>query len=670
MKSWNPPLKFESPDHYREHFFRLLELERQEEMEQMEREMRALSGPEREQLGRALLGLRPTDRGPWLGGRRLYTLWRAEELETEIGPGDMVLVSFRHPLRDGIPGVVLERARHTLQVVLDQRLPRAWRRVRLDLYVNDITFRRMAQALRQLELGAFDLSVLLGHHPPRVRRLPVETSGTLNEAQRKAVQRALGSWPVFLIHGPFGTGKTTTLVEILHLAVQQGWRVLATADSNIAVDNLAEGALAREIPLVRIGHPAKMLPALREQSLDLQVERHSRYGLVQAHWKRIEQLREEQQRYPRPTPARRRGLTYEQILRYGKHFKSSRGIPREEMRKMARWVELEMEIRALREAAQRETQRIVQDLIQRAAVVFATCSGAGSEFLENQRFDLVVIDEATQATEPATLIPLLKAPRVILAGDHRQLPPTVLSQAAEVMGLGFTLFERWITLFPKASELLNIQYRMHPAIMEFPNQRFYGGKLQAAPGLENLRLSQLLDRPLAHHPVLDDRPVVFAHVPGAPEQQRRGSTSRENPGQALWIQSWVDLLLKHGLRAEHLGVIAPYEDQVKLLRGLLPEDVEVKTVDGFQGREKEVIFLSLVRSNPAGELGFLKDQRRLNVALTRARRKLVIVGDRHTLQHDPLYRDLLHHLQQRNAVVDLPPPASHNQGLPQASENP
>ncbi len=656
MRPVKPPLRFESPDHYREHFFRLLELERREEMEAMEREMRSLSALERERAGRAILGLRPTDRGPWLGGRRLYTLWRAQEIETEIGPGDMVLVSLHHPLRDGIPGVVLERARHTLQVVLDQRLPRAWRQVRLDLYVNDITFRRMAQALRTLELGAFDLSVLLGHQPPRVRSISLEVSNTLNEAQRRAVALALGSWPLFLIHGPFGTGKTTTLVEILRIAVDRGMRVLATADSNIAVDNLAEGALAHQLPLVRIGHPAKMLPALREQSLDLQVERHSRYGLVRAHWKRIEELRERQREYPRPTPARRRGLTYEQILRHGRHFKGSRGISREEMRRMARWVELEMEIRALREAAQKETQRIIQEILKRAAIVFATCSGAGSEYLENETFDLVVIDEATQATEPATLIPLLKAPRAVLAGDHKQLPPTVISQAADALGLGFTLFERWITLYPRASALLNIQYRMHPAIMEFPNQRFYEGRLKAAPGLENLRLSQLLHRPLHHHPVLDDRPVVFVHVPGSPEQQRRGSTSRENLGQALWIQTWVDLLMKHGARAEHLGVIAPYEDQVKLLRGLLPEDVEVKTVDGFQGREKEVVFLSLVRSNPQGEIGFLRDQRRLNVALTRARRKLVVVGDRETLRQDPLYRDLLRFLETQGAVVTVPPP--------------
>ncbi len=663
MRPGKPPLRFETPDHYREHFFRLLELERREEMETMEREMRSLSGLERERAGRAVLGLKPTDRGPWLGGRRLYTLWRPAEIETEIGPGDMVLVSLRHPLRDGIPGVVLERTRHTFQVVLEQRLPRAWRQVRLDLYVNDITFRRMAQALRNLELGAFDLSVLLGHRPPRVRPLAVAVADTLNPAQQRAVKAALGSWPLFLIHGPFGTGKTTTLVEILRLAVEQGLRVLATADSNIAVDNLAEGALARDLPIVRIGHPAKMLPALREQSLDLQVERHSRYGLVQAHWKRIEELREEQKRYPRPTPARRRGLTYEQILRHGRHFKSSRGIPREEMRRMARWVELELEIRALRESAEKETQRIVRDILKRAAIVFATCSGAGSEYLENETFDLVVVDEATQATEPATLIPLLKAPRAVLAGDHRQLPPTVLSQAAEALGLGFTLFERWITLFPRASELLNIQYRMHPAIMEFPNLRFYEGKLKAAPGLENLRLSQLLDHPL-DHPVLDDRPVVFVHVPGAPEQQRRGSTSRENPGQALWIQTWVDLLLKHGARAEHIGVIAPYEDQVKLLRGLLPEDIEVKTVDGFQGREKEIIFLSLVRSNPQGEIGFLRDQRRLNVALTRARRKLVILGDRDTLSQDPLYHDLLAFLEQRRAVVAVPSPQGGAPGSP------
>ncbi|MEO0249450.1 MAG: AAA domain-containing protein, partial [candidate division WOR-3 bacterium] len=268
-------------------------------------------------------------------------------------------------------------------------------------------------------------------------------------------------------------------------------------------------------------------------------------------------------------------------------------------------------------------------------------------------FDLAVIDEATQATEPSALIPLIKARRAVLAGDHKQLPPTVVSREAEKGGLGVSLFERMIGLHPSASALLDTQYRMRPEIMEFPARVFYDGRLVAAPGLEKMRLSDLLAFPADNH-ILDDRPLVFLDTGGRfREKTRRGSPSKENPGEAELVRKLVKELLGLGLDHLQVGVIAPYDDQVKLLREILPGGVEARTVDGFQGREKEVIILSLVRSNPVGRIGFLNDRRRLNVAITRAKRKLIVIGDARTLSSDRVYRDFVEWAGERGLLLGL-----------------
>jgi len=632
---------FRDPEDYREHFSRLVVLERAEELRTQQEEIAHLSGEARQARGRCVLDMSAEDRGPWLGGRRLIRLTRMVMPETEIGASDTVMVSRSHPLMDGLQGVVLERTGNGFVVVLDGPLPAGWRRVRVDLLSNDITYNRMLFALRHARAGLFPMGFLLGKENPTVRAESLRAPGYLNQSQAKALSLAMGTRPMFLIHGPFGTGKTLTLVEIVACAVRYGERVLACGDSNVATDNLLEGLIKKGLEPVRIGHPAKVSPGLVSHSLDALVEAHPEYGTCRELWERIWAMRREQEGYPRPDPASRRGYTYEDIERMGKHFKSGRGIPRERMREMARWVSLERGIKELRDEAGEREERIMREIISKARVVCSTCSAAGSEFLENEEFDLVVIDEATQATEPSALIPLIKARRAVLAGDHKQLPPTVLSREAERGGLGVSLFERMISLHPEASALLDTQYRMHPKIMEFPAKAFYEGKLRSAEGLEKMGLSDLLAFP-AEDPALDDRPVVFLDTSGrSPERTRRGSPSKENPGEAEMVRGLVKELLGLGLDPSQVGVIAPYEDQVKLLREILPEGVEARTVDGFQGREKEVIVLSLVRSNPSGRIGFLNDRRRLNVAITRARRKLIVIGDAGTLSTDRVYRDFV-----------------------------
>jgi predicted DNA helicase len=632
---------FKDLEDYREHFSRLIALERAEEMRSQQEEIARLSGEARQALGRCVLDMRAEDRGPWLGGRRLVRLTRKEMPESEIGASDTVIVSRIHPLKDGVQGVVLERTGNGFVLVLDGPLPHEWQKVRVDLISNDITYLRMLSALKRVSAGLFPPDFLLGKEKPAVRAENPCAPGYLNESQARALALAMGTRPMFLIHGPFGTGKTMTLVEVIECAVRRGERVLACGDSNVATDNLLEGLIKKGLEPVRIGHPAKVSPALVSRSLDALVEADPEYGACRELWDRIGLLREEQEKYPKPTSASTRGYTYDEIERMARHYKSGRGITRQRIREMAEWISLERRIRELREEAAKREERIIGRIISEARVICSTCSGAGSEFLEGEEFDLVVIDEATQATEPSALIPLIKARKAVLAGDHKQLPPTVLSREAEEGGLGISLFERMISLHPKASALLDTQYRMHPEIMGFPARVFYGGGLKSADGLEKMKLSELLAFP-AENPALDDRPVVFLDTGGgSPERIRRGSPSRENPGEAEMVRGLVKELLGLGLDPSHLGVIAPYEDQVKLLREILPEGVEIRTVDGFQGREKEVIILSLVRSNPSGRIGFLKDRRRLNVAITRARRKLIVIGDSTTLSKDKVYKDFV-----------------------------
>ncbi|MEO0146342.1 MAG: IGHMBP2 family helicase [candidate division WOR-3 bacterium] len=630
---------FENPEDYRKHFSRLIMLERSEEMRAMREEILRLSGEERQATGRCVLDMSLSDKGPWLGGRRLVYLFRADMPETEIGPSDMVMVSRGRPLTEGIAGVILKRTGNGFVVVLDS--PISWSKVRVDLLSNDITYERMLFALKNMEGGLFPLEFILGKSEPLIQEEAIRIPDHLNPSQAKALMLAMGSRPIFLIHGPFGTGKTLTLVEIIAKALERGERVLACGDSNVATDNLLEGLVKKGLEPLRIGHPAKVSPHLVSHSLDAMVEAHPEFGKCRKLWEAIEELKAEQSRYPRPDPGSRRGYTYREIERLAKHHKSGRGIPRERMKEMAEWVLIEKKITELRQEATEREGRIINEIISSARVICSTCSGAGSEFLEGEDFDLLVLDEATQATEPSALVPLIKARRAVLAGDHRQLPPTVISREAELGGLGLSFFERMIELHPEASTLLDIQYRMHPDIMEFPAKAFYAGKLRSAKGLEKMRLSDLLAIP-ARNPVLGDKPVFFVDTGGTHrERRRKGSPSRENPGEAEIVKGLVKELLALGLDPSEVGVIAPYEDQVKLLRGLLPDGVEVKTVDGFQGREKEVIILSLVRSNPKGKIGFLKDRRRLNVAITRARRKLIVIGDAGTLARDKVYRDFV-----------------------------
>jgi len=300
--------------------------------------------------------------------------------------------------------------------------------------------------------------------------------------------------------------------------------------------------------------------------------------------------------------------------------------------------------------ARRLEAQAVEQILENASVLCATTTGLDENLLGDRRFDLVVIDEACQTAEPGCWIAINRADRVVLAGDHRQLPPTVLSTEAQRQGYGLSLFERLAehdaqTLLRR----LDTQYRMHAAIMDFSSLEFYDAELTAH---ESVLAHQLCDLPGVASNPLTESPLEFIDTAGGgyDEELEPDGESRRNPREADLVAAKVRTLLEAGVAVGDIGVITPYAAQVRLLRTKLAVDgLEIDTVDGFQGREKEAIVISLVRSNEAGEIGFLSDLRRMNVAMTRARRKLIVVGDSATLSADPFYARLIEYFEGHGA---------------------
>ena len=300
--------------------------------------------------------------------------------------------------------------------------------------------------------------------------------------------------------------------------------------------------------------------------------------------------------------------------------------------------------------ARRIEAQTVERILDSARILCATTTGLSSEVLGQRRFDLGVIDEAGQSTEPGVWLPILRSDRIILAGDHCQLPPTVVSPDAAAQGFGLSLMERLMTeLGPTVSRQLTVQYRMNEAIMNFSSQEFYDDSLQADPSVQGHLLSDL---PGVTAEALTDTPVEYIDTAGASydEEIEPDGQSRRNSQEAVLVSRKVEALLATGVLPGDIAVITPYAAQVRLLRELLePLGVEADTVDGFQGREKEAVIISLVRSNQTGDIGFLADTRRMNVALTRARRKLLVIGDSATISVHPFYERLIGYFEQIGA---------------------
>ncbi|AJC71953.1 ATPase AAA [Thermococcus guaymasensis DSM 11113] len=637
----------------------LVEMERKAEIEAMRAEMKRLSGREREKVGRAILGLNGKIVGEELG-YFLVKYGREREIKTEISVGDLVVISKRDPLKSDLVGTVVEKGKRFITVALETVPDWALKGVRLDLYANDITFKRWLENLNNLrESGRKALEFYLGLREPEESK-PVEFEPfdkNLNASQRRAVAKALGSHDFFLIHGPFGTGKTRTLVELIRQEVERGHKVLATAESNVAVDNLVERLANSGLKVIRIGHPSRVSRALHSTTLAYLITQHELYGELRELRVIGENLKEKRDTFTKPVPKYRRGLTDKQILRLAEKGIGTRGVPARLIREMAQWLKINEQVQKTFDDARKLEERIAREIIREADVVLTTNASAGLDVVDYGSYDVAVIDEATQATIPSVLIPINRAKRFVLAGDHKQLPPTILSEKAKE--LSNTLFEGLIERYPQKSEMLTVQYRMNECLMEFPSREFYGGKIQADESVRNITLADLgirtPEEDNAWAEVLrPENVLVFMDTAGREdrfERQRYGSESRENPLEARLVKKTVERLLGLGVKPEWIGVITPYDDQRDLISSLLPEGIEVKTVDGYQGREKEVIVLSFVRSNKKGEIGFLKDLRRLNVSLTRAKRKLVLIGDSSTLSVHPTYKRLVDFVREREIHI-------------------
>ncbi|WP_297420967.1 IGHMBP2 family helicase [Thermococcus sp.] len=643
------------------HLKELVELERKAEIEAMRQEMRRLSGREREKVGRAILSLNGKIVGEELG-YFLVRYGREGEIKTEISVGDLVVISRHDPLKSDLVGTVVEKGKRFITVALETVPEWALKGVRVDLYANDITFKRWLENLSNLrESGRKALEFYLGLREPEegqpLNFKPFDTG--LNASQRGAISRALGSQDFFLIHGPFGTGKTRTLAELIMQEVERGHKVLATAESNVAVDNLVERLSNSGLKVVRIGHPSRVSKKLHETTLAYLITQHELYGELRELRVIGQNLKEKRDTFIKPAPKYRRGLTDFEILALSRRRRGTRGVPAKLIREMGNWIKLNRLVQKAFDDAKKLEERIAREIVTSADVVLTTNSSAGLEVVDYTSYDVAVIDEATQATIPSVLISINRAKRFILAGDHKQLPPTILSEKAKE--LSKTLFEGLIGRYPGKSVMLTVQYRMNGRLMEFPSREFYGGEVEADEGVRSITLVDLgvnAPRSGTHwESILNPENVlVFVSISKRAdrfERQRRGSKSRENPLEARLVSEAVGKLLEIGVKPEWVGVITPYDDQRDLISSLLPEEVEVKTVDGYQGREKEVIVLSFVRSNEKGELGFLKDLRRLNVSLTRAKRKLILIGDSSTLSAHPTYKRLVEFVQEKETFLEM-----------------
>ena len=430
-----------------------------------------------------------------------------------------------------------------------------------------------------------------------------------------------------MIHGPPGTGKTTTVVALICECVADGDNVLACAPSNTAVDNLLERLIGEGVNAVRLGHPARVTESLRQHSLDGLAEHHENAPIVRDMRREAQDLFRKADRWTRGKPVRGE---------------------KQELRREAK--------RLLSDAKLLERQA-VESILDRADVICATTT-FNEEMLGDRWFETAVVDEACQTPEPGCWVPLMRSDRLILAGDPFQLPPTVLSPEAVTKGYSVSMLERLMDHYgDSTTRLLTRQYRMHENIMRFSSDHFYDGKLVADNHVAGHLLSDL---PGVAGTEETEKPVEFFDTAGASwdEMIEPEGLSKLNEKEAEFVVFKVRQLVAQGVDVSDISVIAPYAAQTRRIRDFFrsiktesgePSDlaqVEVDTVDGFQGREKEVIVISLVRSNASGEIGFLKDYRRTNVALTRARRKLIVIGDSATLGGDDFYGSLFQYFEE------------------------
>ena len=624
---------YRDSEEYFERWYRFLKLESDAERERLasrreSRKARGMSDRSIEAQGDTLMHMVISDHRTGLGGRTIATFVKRQSQAllpwNRFRVGAPVVASDENTLMDVANGVVCARSSSSVEVVFDD-----WpegKFFRLELSADEVTRKRQQTAMLQALQGRGRIAQFreLLIHDKEPQFFPIKNLQTieaslakspLNASQREAIVHALGANDLAIIHGPPGTGKTTTVAELIRQAVAKGQRVLACAPSNTGVDNLLEKLVELGINAIRIGHPARVLESLQEHTLDYLVEADPAMKVIREMRREAEMLTSKAGRWTRakPMPGARE--------------------------------DLKQEARRLRNDAKIFEEQIIDTKLDRASVICAT-TNYDPEILGDRTFDLGVIDEACQSTEPGYWPVVLRVEQLVLAGDHCQLPPTVLSTQATLEGLSKSMMERLVERWEnRVTRQLTIQYRMHQKIMEFPSEHFYHGTLVADASVAEHTLADL---PGIQTESLDAQPVLFVDTSGADwaEELDPNGESKLNPREAIWILKQVDALLAAGLLPDQIAVIAPYSAQVRFLRDRCTSTgVEIDTVDGFQGREKEAVLISLVRSNSQGEVGFLGDTRRMNVAMTRAKRKLIVIGDGSTLGRNAFFKKWIEHTE-------------------------
>ncbi len=578
--------------------------------------------------------------------------------DSEIGRGDYLIIEVErtthqdifHQLRFGMTAALFsnhdsqnDRIEGTISHISGNRLKLTLRtdelphwsrlgKLGIDAVFDENSYAEMESAMKLAPViaekrGEGDLiQILTGNRVvsfDKTLHKPVDAG--LNSKQQEAVLKILQANELSIVHGPPGTGKTTTLVQAIKAIIQQKpQQVLVTAPSNAAVDLLSEKLSDIGLNVVRIGNPARVNERQMNLTLDDKISAHPTA-------KDIKRLKKQAAEY--------RDMAH----KYKRNF----GPSEREQRKA-----LFAEAKNIREEIERTEKYITDDVLSKANVITATLVGANHYTIKHLRFETVVIDEAAQALEPACWIPILKAKKVVMAGDHYQLPPTIKSDEAS-KELSVTLMEKAVFLHPEAVTLLEEQHRMHHRIMQFSSKEFYSGRLTAHPSVANETLFE------------DDKPFLFIDTAGCGFDEKQEGTGISNPEEANFLVRYLSNCVS-GLEKSYsattfpsIAVIAPYRHQVELLKEEVAAhpklkqyaSLSVNTIDSFQGQERDAVFISLTRSNAESAIGFLSEVRRMNVAITRAKKKLVLIGDSATLSQFKFYADLIEYAQQQDGYV-------------------
>lgn len=641
-----------SPSDHFHHLLSLLARERDEDLQEYLRQIRERPLPERVERGYSWYPLQIVQTGFALGDKAFVvverTTRRDEPHQLRAGQTVRFFTQSPHVKDPDKQGVINYVERNRMKIVLNARDVPDWitfGQLGVDQLFDDRSYQEMERALHKVMQAKGDRlaelrDILSGRKKPAdiFESTPVQLPG-LNDSQNAAVTAVLANRDVTVIHGPPGTGKTTTLVAAIAQMVQKENTVLVSAPSNTAADLLTERLAAAGVQVVRVGNVSRIDESVMQHTLDSIIARHPES-------KNIKKVKIQAAEFRRQARQHKRSFGYEE-RREREHLKH-------QARELESW------------AASLE-ERLLEQILSSAQAITCTLVGAAHPVLDKYRFHTCVMDEAAQALEPAAWIPIAKCSRVVLAGDPFQLPPTVKSMEAARGGLSKTLIERCLELLPDAVHLLDVQYRMHQSIMDFSNQYFYDGALKAHDSVEGRRLLSLDP---GGEIVTVFEPVLFVDTAGTGFEEKinkdtaKDSTryaSKYNPEEALLLREHLLQLLEKFPDPDHfpsIGLLSPYREQVNYMEDMVREDevlsplfadsqIVVNTIDGFQGQERDVIYISLVRSNPKSEIGFLSDYRRMNVAMTRARKLLVVIGDSATIGNNAFYAKFLAYCEEK-----------------------